>query len=82
MWYCDIIEGKPRFRFQENDKFAYWAQNILVKRMVNENTNLRFTNENIDETLELSDFKEKLQKNKNKFKSYLNTTIADIKGTA
>ena len=40
MQFTDIVNGEPRYRFQEFEKFGFWANNIIQRKEINLNMNV------------------------------------------
>ena len=53
MQLADIVDEAPRFRFQEEERYGYWAYNTMLRRELNLNTNLMYENES-KESLDIS----------------------------
>lgn len=51
MLYTDIVDGKPRARFQEHERFAYWANNIIQRHQLSKQIKLVMKDETIDENM-------------------------------
>ena len=53
-----VIDGNPRFPFQEIERFAYWANNIIQRREIRQRTKLIVENHSLYKTRTLKEIED------------------------